>query len=768
MRNAGLRAFLAVVAGIVLQQFCHIPGPSLLILLAACLLASFFTRGWSLLLGLLAASAFSLQVRSTPVTDIPYRVPARFEAVVLSEPIPRLGSRTYAIELTRIRIGDKTYPLGLKARLGGRLLHYGERISFPGALLPFTYPRNPGIEDLNDYYSRQGFAGKMSARTGIVVHSGNSGNPVLRLLVMPVRRHFIDVIGHHFSGTNRALLAGMLLGDKGALPEETRDAFQKAGIMHVLAVSGLHVGILVGVCVLLLAVFGIRNLTGFFVLAAVTFLYVGITGFTASALRAGFMAIALSLGRFTQRRYEPLNGLYVAGLILLLWSPMALSDVGFQLSFAAALAILLFHERMVALLGGPRASGLVNRFIVSPISVTATASLGTAPLVIYYFYRLPLVALIANLLVVPLVGIALPWGMLVMVVHLFSHTITSFLSQPLDYVVTAMRLLAERIGGLSWSAPVVGRLSPLLIIWFYVLVLLAYFALTRKWARKALLFTAVAGAGVWTWSSALQPHRLRVTFLDTIQGDATFVEFPDGRRMLIDAGSADDFWLTQFLRSHGVHQLDLLAISHPHPHVCAGVENLVDLIPIRTCLVPIDSSGEPAFDALINDLKKRGTKVITVGNGELLSVASSSLTPEPRSPTPVFTAEFLHPAPLHRQYYLDRLLSANDLSLVLRLSAGSDTILMAGDLDNPGLIAKQSAHANWLHAPHQGSIRANNDVLLDEVQPRDVVITGWYRTKPQLSARCASRGITVHNLRVDGALVLEPRSLMRLGTSPRR
>jgi competence protein ComEC len=470
------------------------------------------------------------------------------------------------------------------------------------------------------------------------------------------------------------------------------------------------------------------------------------------------MSVTLSLGLFIQRRYNPLNGLFVAGILILLVAPLSLVDVGFQLSFAAALAILLFHERLAVLLAGPRASGLVNRFIVSPISVTAAASLGTAPLVTYYFYRLPLVALIANLLVVPLVGIALPWGMLVMVAHLFSHTLTSFLSQPLDYLVTAIRLLAERIGGFAWSAPVVGRPSPLLIVWFYVLVLLAYFALTRRWARKALLFTAVAGAGVWVWSSALQPPRLRVTFLDTIQGDATFIEFPDGRRMLIDAGSSNDFWLPQFLRSHGVGRLDLLAISHPDPHVCAGVENLIDLIPIRTCLVPIDSTGEPAFDSLIHDLKRRGTQVLTVGEGDRLSgscdYSSYSLLSTHYS---LFSAEFLHPAPLHRQYYLDHLLSANDLSLVLRLSAGSDTILMAGDMDNPGLIAEQSAHANWLHAPHQGSIRANNDVLLDEVQPRDVVITGWYRTKPQLSARCASRGITVHNLRADGALTLNLR-----------
>ena len=745
MRRAGLRAFLAICAGIILQQACRVPPLFLLIFLALALAASFFTRGWSLLLGLLAASALSLHVQSLPLADIPWRVRTRYEAVVLSEPIPKLGNRAYAVELTRARIGDHLLPLGLKTRLGtGRLLHYGERISFSGALLPFAYPRNPGVVDLNEYYQRQGFVGKMNARSGIVTHEDGRGSLLMRAVVMPVRRHFIDVIGHHFAATNRSLLAGLLLGEKGTLPEETREAFQSAGIMHVLAVSGLHVGILVGVCLLLLTVLGIRNLTGFFVLAAVTFLYVGITGFTASATRAGIMSITLSLGLFTQRRYEPLNGLCIAGLMLLLLSPMSLFDVGFQLSFAAALAIVLFQPAIRGRFGRLTDRHALDNWLISPISVTAAASIGTMPLIAFYFYRLPILSFIANLLVVPLVGLALPWGLLVMVADAFSHGLTSFLSLPLDHLLSGITRLTEIIGGFSWSAPVVGRPSLLLVVWLSSLILLAFFALTRRWARKALLFAAVTGAGIWLWSGVLQPHHLRVTFLDTLRGDATFVEFPNGRRMLIDAGSENDFWLTSFLRSRGVTRLDLLAITHPDPHVCAGVENLLGQTAVENCLAPIEACGEPAFDSLLQRMQRDGTHILTIGRGDRLSGVGTDI-------------DIIHPAPLHRRFFADRALSANDLSLVMRLESEKDTVLLAGDLDNPALIAGLPIQAGWLRAPHQGSIRANRDLLFDSVRPHDVVVSGWNRPKPAFLDRCAARGIRVHNLRANGALTLDLR-----------
>ena len=347
--------------------------------------------------------------------------------------------------------------------------------------------------------------------------------------------------------------------------------------------------------------------------------------------------------------------------------------------------------------------------------------LGTAPLIAYYFYRVPLASFLGNLLVVPLIGLALPWGLLVMITDTFSHGLTSFLSLPLDHLLSGITRLTEIIGGFSWSAPVVGRPSLLLVVWLSSLILLAFFALTRKWARKALLFTAVAGAGIWLWSGVLQPHHLRVTFLDTLRGDATFIEFPNGRRMLIDAGSENDFWLTSFLRSRGVTRLDLLAVTHPDPHVCAGVKNLLGQTAVENCLVPIDACGEPVYDSLLQRMQRAGTQVLTIGRGDRLSGVGTDVG-------------IMHPAPLHRRFFADRALSANDLSLVMRLESEKDTTLLAGDLDNPALIAGLPIQAGWLRAPHQGGIRANRDLLLDSVRPRDVVVSGWNRLKPAFLA----------------------------------
>jgi competence protein ComEC len=741
MRYAGLRAFAAISAGVAVQYLASLPvwfwiGYALLAIIALR-----FTRWYSLLLVLTAAAALYLGSASAGSGSTPLDEVATYEGAVVDEPIPRQGGRTYAVELRQAEIGERNYPCGLLVRLGtGRSFHYGDRLRFRGKVAPFRYPRNPGQVDLNQYYEHQGFAGRIRPTSEIIVSGHDEGNPLLRQVVMPLRRYIVDVIGHHTAGKNRALLAGLLLGEKGDLPEETRWAFSRAGVMHILAVSGLHVAILLGVCLSLLSIARARGLAGLAATVLVTFLYVAITGFPASAVRAGLMAASASIGLFVERRYDALNGLCIAGLLILLASPLALFDVGFQLSFVATAALVLFYGKIIALFDRRQTSRFLMKWVVSPFAVTLAATLGTAPLILWYFSRVSLLSLFANLVVVPLVGSALPLGILTVVTDAFSHGLASVLAQTLNLNLSAILWFTEKVGSLSWSALTIGRPHVLVVVWLYGLILLLVFV-HQAWARKAFVVTALLGIAVIVWSGTFRSPSLRVTFLDTEEGAATYVEFPNGRNMLFDVGRSRDNVVATFLESRGVSRLDLLVLSHPHAHVYAGVPDLLGRLSVSRAVVPVESSDDAGYRAVIRTLRRSGAEVVVAGRGDSILGAGTDIL-------------VMSPTPWLRQSFWERQLNANDLSLVLRLEYQGFALLLPGDLDHAALLDDMPIRAQVLKSPHQGSIIANSELLLARASPGHVVVAGRLRIRPQVSERLHRRGIALHNVRQDGARVL--------------
>ena len=640
-----------------------------------------------------------------------------------------------------MQLGAQSYPLSLKVRVGsGRIFSYGDCLSLPGRILPFNFPRNPGLVDLNEQYRRLGFAGRIRAYNGVVRVGERLGSPIMRALIMPLRRHFIDVIGDNFEDKNRALLAGLLLGEKALLPEATREAFGNAGISHILVVSGLTVSILIGVCILLFSVLGVRDLKALLLIVAVTLLYVGIAGFPAPALRAGFMAIMAGIGLFIERRYDPLNGIFIAAIVILMITPSALLDARFHLSFAATLGIVLGFDQLKGLAGKLQDRRRLDHWVLSPLAVTVAATLGTLPLIAYYFHRVSLVSLLANLIVVPLVAVAVPLGMLMMAVSPLSHALAAILGQSLNLVLSAILWLGETLGSFRWSAVITGQPSILLVLWLYALLLLLA-GFRRVWMRKAFLFTALAGLSVIVWSQAFTRPALRVTFLDAGQGTATYLEFPNGRKMLVDAGEARTQIVGDFLRSRGVNRVDLLAITHPDRHVYTPVQELLGRVRFDHVLVPTDSTDDPTYNSLLRTLGNSGARIHVVSRDDTIKGLGAECVA-------------LSPAALYRPFLLDRSLSPNDVSLVLRVEYNGYSMLLPGDLDQTGLMGNEPARADLLLASHRGGTRANSDAFLDLVQPRVAVVPGTARLRPGLTQRLAERDITVYNLRRDGAAEL--------------
>lgn len=284
---------------------------------------------------------------------------------------------------------------------------YGDLLQLRGRLRHPTGPRNPGDFDYRDYLRRLGIHMVMEVRADDVTRIGQGWGHPLIAQALSFRQRLVGVMTASLPPTQAALLAGIGLGGNEGLPPEVEEAFRRTGSYHILAVSGSNVAFVVGVVLALLHRLHVGRKTATALALPAVVAYVFMTGAGPSVSRAGIMAVLSLLGLLLVRRYDVYSSLAAAALLILGYNPYDLFDIGFQLSFAATLGI-------VSLGSGSSNPGeslhrwslrsLLPSWLLETLNVTVSAQLAVAPLSLYYFQRLSLIALVANLVIVPLAG----------------------------------------------------------------------------------------------------------------------------------------------------------------------------------------------------------------------------------------------------------------------------------------------------------------------------------------------------------------------------
>jgi competence protein ComEC len=694
------------------------------------------TRGWSLCLAVAAAALMYAQLRAPAPIDPRLYAVDRFEGTVESGPVAGAARRA-VVALARPWQGRVT----LWLRDSTPRLEPGDVVRVFDHVAPLDLPRNPSVSDFNSVLAARGFVG--SASTGMadmVVLSRGRGSFLRNRVLAPVRKHIFDVIARVLPGSEGALLVGLLLGGSQGLPRDVQEAFRDAGIIHILAVSGMNVSIVVGVIWLVLSLLGVRGWWRFGAgLAGVSF-YMLLVGFSGAPARAGIMAAAVLLSVPTQRRVSAVASLCSAGILLLLIDPAMLFDAGAQLSFAATLGIVLVAGPAQQLVGRAVRIRWLSRWVLAPVVVSVAATLFTAPLLLHHFSRVQPLAFVTSAAVVPLVGLAMPLGMIVLIADLVSHWLASIFAQSLWLVLSALLKLTLFMGRLDWTIWEPGRLPWAWVAWAYALGLMAL-QLGRSRVRVRVAVMLLAGLSVMAWQSVVRRSVNSVTFLDPRQGDAMLLEDSLGRRVLIDAGVSGSGALRDYLRSRGIHALDVVMVTHPDNDHYGGLLDLPERLRVRQLLVSTTESQDIDYQRLLSRLRAGGTEVVVVGKGNRLSGFG-------------FQVDFLWPDEVTRARFLAGAARTNDMSLVASVSNGGFRMLITGDLDRPELLADQDLHAELLKSPHHGSLKGNQPVLYERVRPDWVLVMGRYPTPARLERRFDGTNVSYINTRVDGAVAL--------------
>jgi competence protein ComEC len=635
----------------------------------------------------------------------------------------------------RIRLIVRTEKLRIsrdpERRAGGRVLvyargagevRYGDRIRIQGLLRRPGLPGNPHEFSPRDHLAAQGIHAVLYARRGSSIRMLGRGraNPVLAA-AYGLRDRMAAFFAAALPGERGALLDSLLLGDDGAIPRSLRDAFARAGLLHVLVVSGAQVG-LVATGILWLG----RTLRappavqhGTAGIAVVFFALM--TGWVPSVARAALMSLVGLAAAVSGRLRDPLAALAAAALILLASAPLLLADVGFQLSFVATWALLyvapVIHARLTRL---PPA-------IRSLAAMTIAAQTTVMPLLAYHFMQISVTGYLANIAVVPMVGLLVPVGFVLAAAGALLPPVGSTAAIVLAPVLDAIAWLARAFAAMPLAVVVVPPLSlPSLAVASGALVVAV------EWLRGTLRLRAshLLGAGICLIgllfggqvASALIPGRLTLTMLDVGQGDAILFRGPSGQTMLVDGGGEIEGRPTGYdigarrvmpaLRHLGVRRIDVVMLTHPHEDHVGGLVAVLQNFSVGIVLdVGLPHPG-PSYVQFLRIIEARHIPYRLARRGMRLDLGDG------------MSLSILHPQePLLQGTSSD----ANLNSIVGRLTYGRVSILLTGDAEAPIeaqlLDLGDDVQSLILKVGHHGSRTSTTQAFLDAVRPAVALIS---------------------------------------------
>lgn len=582
-------------------------------------------------------------------------------------------------------------------------LSAGDRVECFGRLRRPAQARNPGEFDYAHYLSNLGIRSVLSVRTSEAVKVLQ--HPAVSLYAVGAADRLLGRSRVFQSDPRRGgVLRALLFGERSAVDPQVERAFRRSGTVHILAVSGLNVAMILGTLWYLLRAVGVPERMIAVVVMTAAVAYAAVAGMQPSIVRAVLVAVVYCGGVLLGRSHSFLNSLALAAVIILVVTPGQILNAGFQLSFLAVLGIVAFaglDPLLMRLTGGPATQLMMrevarwrltlNRAVVRTLSVSIGALVLTLPFSAYHFRIVTLLAPLFNILLLPVIWLVMTAGFAVMALPVFPLTWVSGagLSVMLGIVESA-----ARIPGACFQVP---RPPAWWVVAFYALVAMAV------WARRVKVRPGLAAAAVGTlagasllWVGLIHPAQDELTVLDVGQGCATVVTTRAGTAMVYDCGSTDRSEVggrvvAPFLLDRAFQRVDLLVLSHPDADHVNGVASLLEVMPVTRALLSPSFQWSQAGVGVMALLSEAGTRIDVAREG-----TKAALSPE-------VVLEVLHPG---RDDRLTWSVPVNDRSLVLGVKANGGTAVLWGDAgtDVIRLLYGRGVRADIVLLPHHGSI----------------------------------------------------------------
>lgn len=624
------------------------------------------------------------------------------------------------------------------------LLSLGSKIRATGNLRLIAPPSNPGEFDRKTYFAAQNIFLSIYADDVQVETEGGGLTERMQCLRETMTERLTELMHPEQAG----VLSAMLLGDRSLLPEEVKTNYSYGGVMHILAISGLHI-VMLGMLLYgaLERLFLWRTSVAFRrkgkrIAALLSWLVMGLytvfAGMPIPAVRAWIMYGIMLLAEAAEKSYDPVCALSVAAIILLLSNPNCLFYEGFQLSFAAVAGISVIYPALLSCVStsfwrkGSKKKRLLEKLIEAFLAYLAV-SLATLPLVAWYFFQIPLWSFAVNLLLVPAMTVVMALGTAGLSLAMVSPVLGRLLLVPVDLILQLYTVVTGLVRWLPSSMWICGRPDFRQLVFYYLLLFGWVFYRNliagrnmesgedgssgrvaddgrKGWISRLVKKNGVEGIVflLLIFFFAFRPSpSFSVTMLDVGQGDCCLIRTEEGAAFMVDGGSSNvkqvgTYRIIPYLKEQGIGYLDGIFISHGDEDHVGGVEELLLAIQERTTSIRVGRLWMPAWmkgdekgQRLAAECREAGIPVSYVAGGKTVISGKTKI-------------RVLHPFATGGEQ------EGNAGSMVLEVCHGKFRGLFTGDLEREGEkeVLPYIRKVSLLKVAHHGSAYSTSEEFL--------------------------------------------------------
>lgn len=600
----------------------------------------------------------------------------------------------------------------------GKTVSFGDELILEGLISRPASLKNPGLFNYSRYLEIKGVYAHLKVREDMVFEiSGKGSGNHLKLAAYNFRHYIRDTLDKYLEAPYSDFLKAILIGVRSGFDDDIKEDFIKTGTVHILAISGLHVGLIAGA---ILAFFGLLRVPkryNLIVTAIFLIFYSFVAGSNPPIIRAVIMFSMLVIGYLINRDSDLLNSLSLAALLILLWNPKEIFDPSFQLSFLSVASIILFAPKIDNLLMANtiKRDSVLKRteaYLLKGISVSLAAWIGTWPIIASYFNIVSPIAVISNLIVIPALFLITVSSFIFFPLTIIPNVIAVMFGKYLSVLERTLFFINHYLALFPFSYFRIGAPSIELALLYYALIviLLLHYPIDLKGLKitknmSVIFILLLFNMLVWKDNLNIARKYLKVTFLDVGHGDSAVIELPKKGSILIDGGSGGregrfdvgKAVVAPYLWNKGIFTIDIVLVTHFHEDHLGGIIYILKNFNVG-CVIDNGAipDGNGIYDEYRRAIKEKGIRHVVAGDSDSIALSGETkifiLNPEKGA------------APA----------DSNENSIALKLADKNFSVLFCADITARPMERMLDSYGEFLESdivkvPHHGGRLGSED-----------------------------------------------------------